>query len=301
MAPFRKRVTRGKRLEPSGDQVFHGAGQCLDEFIRYSAVLNERAPIIYMAYRGLRGITSEWFSEVTAKYEGAAQKNLCMQLGLSMTQDGAPWLHYEHEVAAGLHDKHIETLCEGLSSIDRPVYLRLGYEFNGEWNGYEPRSFIAAWKRIWHAIRRHSLDNVALVWCYSPDAKVTADHMPFYPGDACVDWWSIDLFSDWHFTSPRTERFLADAAKREFPVMIGETTPRYIGVCGGMQSWRSWYMPFFNLIRVTPVIKAFCYINWNWARYPMWSDWGECRIDQNELVMRRYREELANLWYACAP
>src|ERR1700693_6422639 len=29
-----------------------------------------------------------------------------------------------------------------------PSFMRIGYEFDGEWNAYEPEAYVAAWRRI---------------------------------------------------------------------------------------------------------------------------------------------------------
>ena len=41
-----------------------------------------------------------------------------------------------------------------------------------------------------------------------------------------------------------------------------------------------------------PNVKAFCYINWNWAFYPQWSDWGDGRLEENDFVSQRFMKEM---------
>ena len=38
--------------------------------------------------------------------------------------------------------------------------------------------------------------------------------------------------------------------------MIGESTPRYVGVADGEQSWNNWYKPYFDMIYSSPQIQA---------------------------------------------
>jgi hypothetical protein len=76
------------------------------------------------------------------------------------------------------------------------------------------------------------------------------------------------------------------------PMMIGESTPRHVGVGNGQQSWDSWFKPFFDLIHSRKEIKAFNYIDWNWASHPQWSDWGDARIETNDVVGAHYRDEM---------
>ncbi|MBD3314420.1 MAG: hypothetical protein GF344_01425 [Chitinivibrionales bacterium] len=297
MSGFVKRSTTKRRLEPEGNVVLHGAGQSPEAFRSYYALLSPTVPCLYMTYIGLGSRNVEdWLLGLDEELR-CYKTSPVPQIGLSMTKDGEPWNHYDQRVATGEFDENIERLCAGLAKLGRPVFIRLGYEFNGEWNGYEPEGFRRSWIRVWNALRRHGLDDVALVWCYAPDAEMTADHRPFYPGDEYVDWWSVDLFSTRDFFSPKVHRFLDEAEERRFPVMIGETAPRYVGVEKGIYSWDQWFQPYFSLIHARPCIKATCYINWNWAMYPQWLDWGDSRIGENHEVLSRYRREMAMPWY----
>src|SRR5260370_24453913 len=59
-----------------------------------------------------------------------------------------------------------------------------------------------------------------------------------------------------------------DALHHGYPVMIGESTTRWVGgVQGGEETWRTWFDPYFTFIRTWPTVKAFCYISWNWEQY----------------------------------
>ncbi|MCD8481759.1 MAG: hypothetical protein LR015_03185 [Verrucomicrobia bacterium] len=270
----------------------HGAGQCDEAFAHYIHTLGDnRSPRLFMAYMGLKGdITQrlEYFWNYHTRYPDL---DLIPQIGLSMTKDGTPDLHYEHEVAAGLYDSQIELLANGLRAYGKPVFLRIGYEFNGHWNGYAAETYLAAWRRVVNKLRSAGADNVATVWCFACDGT-DQDFMKFYPGDDWVDWWGIDLFSAHHLTAPSAYAFLESATSHRKPVMIGESSARRVGVLEGEVSWLRWFEPFFSLIRKFPCIKAFCYINWDWSKYPQWHDWGDCRLEQNTSVAELYRREM---------
>ena len=289
-----RRGDYGKRLEPKGDRVIHGAGQSDEEFRRYFETVGQTKPLVYMSYLGLRGgDPAGFFARLKTRLDAYPSGTfLIPQIGLSMTKDGAPEQHYEHEVAAGKYDAQIEALCRGLRDLGRPAYVRIGYEFNGQWNGYRPETFKAAWVRIVSAIRRHGLDEAAAVWCYAPDGK-DKDYLAYYPGDGYVDWWSIDTFSASHFTATDSLAFVAAADAHGFPVMIGESTPRKVGVGEGARSWSRWFAPYFDFIHSHRSVKGFCYISWDWAGYPQWRDWGNGRIGDNALVRYRWRREIA--------
>ncbi|HEX2955106.1 MAG TPA: hypothetical protein VHR47_14155, partial [Bacillota bacterium] len=161
--------------------------------------------------------------------------------------------------------------------------------FNGtSWNGYEAETYKPAFIRIVKAIRAHHLE-AATIWCAALPLR---NYMDFYPGDEYVDWWGIDLFLPSELKSQETFSFLGNADLHGKPVIIGESTPRSVGVGGGQGSWNRWFKPYFNLIRSSRVIKAFCYINWNWANYPQWSDWGDARLETKPVVADNYCNEM---------
>jgi hypothetical protein len=110
----------------------------------------------------LPGHTPGWFADALASLEADEFAWVVPQIGLELPLNGQ-----EARVAAGDYDNAISALCVGLRLLERPVFLRIGYEFNGmEWNGYRPSSYIAAYRRIALAIRADETLNplTALVW-----------------------------------------------------------------------------------------------------------------------------------------
>lgn len=293
--PIHTRLNQGAILEPAGT-IINGAGQDPAAFMNYWNVMSAQdKPVIFMTYIGLRDVTSEWADGLKADLMTNAGKFVVPQIGLSMTVDGTPSAHYEQDVAAGLYDNQITMFIDGLQSLAIPAYVRIGYEFNGvSWNGYQPASYKSAFTRIATMIRARGIE-VATVWCFAMDGVM--NFQDYYPGDAYVDWWAIDMFSANHFTDPNAQRFLDSARTRTKPVMIGETTPRSVGVLNGQQSWDQWFAPFFTFIHVHPEVKAFCYINWNWSQYPQWQTWGDARLEQNTIVGGRFAGEMDSVQY----
>ena len=82
--------------------------------------------------------------------------------------------------------------------------------------------------------------------------------------------------------------------------MIAESTPRRHPVTEGAKVVDGWYKPYFELMRKFPQIKAFCYINWDWRKYPQWADWGDARIQDDPTVLAFYRREVGNPLYRSA-
>jgi hypothetical protein len=305
------RAFYGRRLEPRESVVLHGAGQS-DEtsFAAYTNAMSPARPMLSMSYVDLRDDLPAYFARLRA--ELARHPDLIVpQIGLSLNA-GEARKHYEGEVARGVDDARLRTLCDGFRSLHRPVFLRIGYEFNGSWNGYGAAQYVAAFRHIAAAIRGCGLENVALVWDWSVDAELDAEHggaarsdaamryAAFYPGDDAVDWWGVNLFSAESLSAPATKNFLDDAAKRRFPVMIGESAPRGHPVSEGQAAVDAWFVPYFALIRSSPVIKAFCYIDWDWRVYPQWADWGDSRVQDDPAVLRFWRGEIVSPLYADA-
>jgi hypothetical protein len=281
----------GAKLEPVM-HVLHGAGQGRVADVRaYRETLKSHDPILFMDYCPPTKDTRSFVRQLREKLADFPAFT-GLQLGVGMTKDGDPECHFEHEVAAGKYDDKFTTLFDELTKLGVPCYIRIGYECNGSWNGYRAGPYREAFIRVTRLIRKSGL-NAATVWCVHPDKLEQI--MPYYPGDEWVDWWAFDPFSLKDMAASRP--FLVEADRHGKPVMIGESTPRMIGVLHGQASWDKWFRPYFALIRESPGIKAFCYINWNWARYPRWSKWGDARLQQNELVAERYREEMASPLY----
>ncbi len=295
---FRPRHDYGARLEPRGG-VLHGAGQDPDGFRQAWNVLGEGArPAFYMDYLRLDASHEGSLAGLDSRLMGYERDgvHLLVQLGLSMTRDQTASSRYEAKVAAGDYDVAIEALCDELEALGRPVLLRIGYEFNATaFFGYAPKSYVAAFRRITERLRAHQLE-VATVWDAAGDRDTLHGFMQFYPGDEYVDWWGVNLFSGPKgtangaiFFGQEVARFLDAAEEHRKPVIIGEASPRYTGVGGGQRSWDLWFADLFDLVARRPGIKAVSYINWNWARYPPWTDWGDARLEADPVVARLYR------------
>jgi hypothetical protein len=290
---FAPRANFGRRLEPA-DTVLHGAGQSPEAFEKYVELMPATPPAVYMIYMGLQNYSEGRLKERTEAYDSKDFAPI-PQLGLGMTVDGRPERHYEQMIASGELDASVDQFVEDLKAYGKPIYIRLGYEFNGPWNGYEPETYREAWKRIVGKVRAAGIENAAFIWCISGDGDFEGDLMEYYPGDEWVDWWSVDLFATQHMHHPKLVEFVEEAGRRKFPVMIGESTARYIGTIHGEASWRLFYLPYFNFIRRYPHVKSFCYINWNWDD-TQW-DWGECRLEIAPEVADKYKAEMTEPFY----
>lgn len=298
-APVREYLPRafyGAKFEPE-EGILHGAGQHGPHaFLTYARLFEEggHRPLIVMEYTGvnhnlelnLRNLASQM-----ELYESEIGYVL-PQLGLSMTSDGNPEHAYEHKVAAGEHDGNLRRAFAFWESTGRPLFLRIGYECNGPWNGYSPEEYIPAFRRVSDIAREVAPTTIATVWCV--EGGLWNNAREYYPGDAYVDWMAIDIFGAGHIE--HADNFLELARAHGKPVMIGESTPRGLTV-GKDEVWAEWFEPFFALIARSPGIKATGYIHWDWALHVAFTQWGDARIDQDPEVLRRYRAEKAHPLY----
>lgn len=194
-------------------------------------------------------------------------------------------------IAAGEFDQKIRMLARTFVAMNVPVFLRPGYEFGGNGQGQyaSKRFWVPAWRRIHDIFRQEGANKVAFVW----NTLDATDYLEYYPGDNYVDWWAINVFCNDADRDPLINAFIAEAARHRKPVMIAESTPRYIGSTGGRAAWEKWYKPFFRLINKYPHVKAFCYINASWKGYPDRTFAFDCRIQKNKYVGTSYRELLS--------
>ncbi len=134
-------------------------------------------------------------------------------------------------IAAGTNDPYLAALAKTIKAFGKPVFVRWYWEMNHLsrssklCNAYgKGRRFISAWRHIWKVFHRIGADNISLVWC--PGAAGDLG-VPYYPGDAYVDWIGGDAFLRGTPRKPDFRR-LFDAWYAEWsghgkPLMIGAT------------------------------------------------------------------------------
>jgi hypothetical protein len=258
------------------------------------------------------GIDVDWGAgRLNANSAALGFRQSSLVIGLSIAEGNAGSLWAKGGLAAigrGEHDDKIQRLARFCKDIDKPVYLRIGYEFDGAWNrGYEnTAAYIAAFRRIVDGLRHAGANKVAFVWQASAspiDDVIDAGHErieDWYPGDDYVDWMGLSWFlrADEGPQPAITQRQLADevlawARARDKPVMIAEAAPQGYdleqltranssplrdGPTGQSRQqktadeiWQEWFVPFFDYIDLNrDVIRAVAYINADWDSQSMW-------------------------------
>jgi hypothetical protein len=152
-------------------------------------------------------------------------------------------------IAAGTWDALLRERAAACRAYGKPIYLRWGAEFNGEWNPAfgQTRAFAAAWRHMVQVFRSVGADNVKWVFCpyaFTTLGSRTEDWRAYYPGDTFVDWVGMDGYN-WGAARPwsRWQSFgeifgplYADYAGRK-PLMICEVASTERG--GDKAAWIS--------------------------------------------------------------
>ncbi|CAH0997601.1 Beta-1,3-xylanase XYL4 [Emticicia aquatica] len=186
----------------------------------------------------------------------------------------------------GVYDSKINELADFLKTYPKvKFYLRIGYEFDGQWNkAYnDRRRYIVAFQRIHDLLRvnyekNKTPKNWVSIWqaCTSPIDDIMENKIEnlgdWYPGDKYVDFCGLSWFLSGTKISPkytnstninykRSQRSLANemiyfANSKNKPAMICEAAPQGYNLSG---LYRKNISPFWdgtsgeNLVKLTPL------------------------------------------------
>ncbi|MEM6785645.1 MAG: glycosyl hydrolase [Bacteroidota bacterium] len=280
------------KFVPPPGQTLLIMGQTLEAIDAYTASYPEQPlPGGWAAYWGIPsadGLATSTVNEFgsTHHHQGLVDRfpNAVVQSALWMV---GTW-DVAQKTAAGDYDPVIREFSAWANSVERPIYLRIGYEFDGPHNELEPDEYVAAYRRFVDITRAEGVENVAFVW--HSYASTTYNGNPlsaWYPGDDYVDWVGISLFR--HLYAPS----LSDEANAVFefarthkkPVMVAETSP-VLGITSADQEvWSAWFVPLFSLAYQKNV-KAISFINDDWSVFPPVAalGWSDARLQNNQFV-----------------
>ncbi len=205
------------------------------------------------------------------------------------------------KTAAGDYDEVIRTFSTWAKGVERPIYLRIGYEFDGPHNELEPRDYVAAYRRIVAITRNEGVENVAFVWhSYGSPTYKGYPLSAWYPGDDYVDWVGISLFGHLYATELNAEAnaVFEFAQTHKKPVMIAETSPVHGIVSANEHVWDDWFANLFSLT-YRKNVKAISFITSDWSNYPLATalGWRDARLQNNALVSEAWFAETSKERY----
>ncbi|NME70889.1 fibronectin type III domain-containing protein [Flammeovirga aprica] len=250
------------------------------------------------------------------KYPSAA-----VAIGLYMVEDndgkGEDHPNGLTDVVNGVYDASIDKFANfAKANPTTPFFLRIGYEFDGTWNFYDPTKYINAYRYLVDRLNAQGVENVAYVW-QSAAYGFTYNSNPidaWYPGDEYVDYIGLSFFFyDEGFNGPNLQFLLDMARNKQKPVMMAEVSAQYYdfdentfttydnpGLKTPMTGEAMWNQYFEDQLKPfiegnEDVIRAISYINADWQSQEqwMWPDagngyWGDTRVQQNPYIAQQW-------------
>ena len=314
----------GARFEPADGHLYHGVGWNYHESVAlYSDMFPEdHHPLVLQVNTGLPGTRDTDVARViramtTPIFHPDSQY---IEYSLHFTRGGDIMLDSVFALTDEL-DNYIDTLAIAFNHVDRPFFLRIGFEFNGAWNPYHPFIYPLAFRKLVEELRELNVDNFATVWCYEADAPSdfadsTRQGWKWYPGDDVVDWFGLDPFDAAGFDPDqpdsimrgdryiitkkgKTELFLRFARERGKPVYLNELSANRIDITpdeedadsvDGIRDWEAWFEPFFEFLGDHPEIKGLNYINIDWTSIDHYREmgWRDARLEINSYIRNRW-------------
>ena len=291
------RYTYGAKFEPPEGRIIHGMGQFPDGNKVYTEMLNDKAlyPATRLFFISLADQDRPWSMRlkiVINEIRRATDSGMIPHISIALRDKESKQQDINTidriVVESDKYDSRIQDLIDFVMWFGGPVFVRIGGEFNGNWNGFTPFYLPRDFRKFVKMFRSSGADNAAFVWCYMPvaeddfDERNRSGEYKWFPGDDVIDWFGIDLFAVNQFHSDpsylRSERkarrtthsdktlsFLKMAKRYKKPVIVAESSAARINITADPKKasgyWKTYFEPFFEFIRGTPQIKAYHYIN----------------------------------------
>jgi hypothetical protein len=274
-------------LPPSGKTILL-VGQDRDTISRYvrATGIIPGGTMLYTSIQKLEGLNgaTEYGS---GPEDGNAllhdYRNSVVQIGLYMVKE-------LDDTIAGNYDANLMRLAQWIKKADRPVYLRIGYEFDNPSNYYDPQMYKQAFRYVVDFLRKQGVRNAVYVWhsyCWAENPG--QQWMDWYPGDDYVDWFGATIFSspDQFWTAAS---FVKLAREHHKPFMIAESTPWGMYTVRGKIDFLSHLFEFIKEQNV----EALCYIDSNWDTMPMYQGQkiGDARIEEYPEIKKLWLNEI---------
>lgn len=277
----------GAKFEPEDGKIISSAGQRPYSIAPMMMTADpDRKPMLVATYASL--LNTNLSADVLAAptlYPGAY-----IQFGMSLGYGDTEL----DNINAGLHDETIRALARRYKEVPANLFIRIGTEFNAR--QFDSGKYILAYQRIWNLFASEGTDNVAWVWT-SSGRRMWSEIESYYPGDDYVDWFGYDQWAKSNVNVPIVPRpsYLAAAASRSKPIMLGETGANYMETNG--EDWMTVGPKFFTELKDSGA-KAFNYINFDWeTKYGIGTTWGKARYTDDPAWISVYNTEMQDSTY----
>ena len=201
-----------------------------------------------------------------------------------------PWNTTLADIAAGDSDTYITDFATAVRSLNVPIALSFGHEFNGNWYPWgttktTAADFVAAWKHIHNLFAAAGATNV--IWIWDPNDIYPVPDISleqYYPGDSYVDWVGVTGYWDQGGPDSYDTLYLPTLEEvRTFtqkPFIIAETS-----VEPGSDEDQS-LRDLFDAVEQHSDILGFV-----WYDYDKGGDW---RIENRPALMTEFQQQLAS-------
>ncbi len=263
--------------------------------------------------------------------------NSVLSIGLGFVQGNASGDDRASDQQAllnGAFDDRIEEFGDfALKNSDHPIFLRIGYEFDGPWNGYTADTYKAVYRYMVDKWRAQGVENVAYVWQSATWGATDPNGIDaYYPGDEYVDYVGLSFFFfAQDFNANNLDALLDYARNKNKPIQISELSAQYYDFdegnfypledlanprfLGGQGIYDEWFEgQFLAFLRGnTDVIRQVAYINANWRIQDLWKCnsatdcpngfWGDTRIESDPAITESWANEISdtNFWLHGGP
>ena len=260
--------------------------------------------------------------------------NSALSIGLWMVEDndgvGIDRPTGLTDLVNGVYDSSLQRFADFCNNNDpRPIFLRIGYEFDGPWNAYDPGRYQNAYRYIYNFLQNRGVTNVAYVWQSAAWGETGTNFDPWYPGDQYVDYVGLSFFFfDQNFNADELQALLDFARNKNKPIQMSEVSAQYYEFdqgtfhpfdnpgapqnIGGQGIWDQYFrdqlLPFVR--NNNDVVRVVAYINADWQNQPQWrwpdagnGFWGDTRIEANSTITTNWQNEIgdSNFWLHGSP
>ncbi len=298
--------TRAK-FEPAGDGVYHGASLpdawnengLRRQISDYNAAAGKKISVVtWFASAYENGRMTNW-SQNYAPNLARIKKLGAVSLIKFSTQDYAyDQTHKSAElklIANGTWDEYFKQSALAIKQFGGPVFISVDHEMNGNWYPYSQAypgaqttaaDYVAAWKRIVDIFNKNGANNVAWVWSPNVPDVGGVPYQSYYPGDDCVDWIGVSLYSG---NDPRALDTIYNQFSARKPFFITEwaTAPEKNKYNVRFPGEVEWVKNFFQVLNQNyPRVKAISWFNWNQGD-------GDYRLQRVPDQARAYAQDVA--------
>lgn len=274
-------------------------GQTLDAITEYMDSFPDQAiPGGWAAYWGIPSL--DGVMKTTVNETGSSQNHqILVERFPNSVLQSALWMVGKWDVmnkaGDGEYDLVVKEYSAWAKTTGIPIYLRIGYEFDGPHNEMEPQGYVKAYRRIVDQIRAEGADNIAFVWhSYAAPTYKGYPLSDWYPGDHYVDWVGISLFGHMYASelNPEAVAVFNFAREHKKPVIVAESSPIYGIEKGNLDAWNTWFVNYLSLT-YNKNVKAISFINEDWGRISIdgLSEWKDARLQNNELINKAWFNE----------